>query len=1014
MKKVLALFTLSFFSLQLSLSACAAGEPIFMQDQSKMPEEQNTGGAQAAVDANNAILQLMASPLVPMTTFTADFVLGFEGPALQVRVDGTTLKFTDSDGIERTGTFDQAELTGSVVIVQGANRQRRYDFEFKATSGVDSPFALTEFKVENKKFGAASSASVDVKSFKYDANGALIGYSFVAAIGLTTFEVQAAQSTGGFWNLDYAITGDPAAQYYGKETASKDDLGDFIGKSFILQILRIHEKAYMTRVTDKTDKRLQIESYRNPQGILEPTLAIATDADGVKTYLIENPAQPRGLLIRQDQSPAGLGDSKVSFGAYFENGAYKGFGLLIKDGAGDEVHVDFPNVKEVKIGLKTYDISLIATGVLEFKERLMVWAGQVSPYQTAVPANLVQWDLANYPAQDPSVPPVAGGDDLGKIEIYRQNPGSTAAPVLIATLKYMTNQYLDTDVDPDHSLRTGYVYTVYIKIKSGVRNLVPSTAEQINYGRDTRFAEGDLQPKNVLVIASSVNSANGKQKSLLGDGTDLVDYYVNARGIPASNVLRLNVEDDATFSNFNDFKKRVLDPIYNFLVANHLTEQITAFTTMPGAHLTYRAARYQGQGVVYEGIPIESIISDSIPKMIKGEKLTTTFRASNVNNYQPFEEIESRQRSSTKDQADLDALLQKNLGYTRLAAPATATLTAQQNLKRLIDQGIAAEKKAKLAAETGTTADYYSFIFDGTGGFVGAPDITGATYAYGNYRYLSAEKMLRDYGYTTYLDTNGGYLSGANTVTDTEFLADLATGDKKLYGYGGWYFIGNQNNIDEPTDQYNPIYDYLEGLSPDGFADGSFITPLDSGRESGWFALKRDGVVMAVNAQEEPYVDGLANVVGAYVYTGTSLAFASVKAQKFTHWMANVFGDPLFNMGKYILGTPRTSVEDGKTLTTQIVQAGKLEATLTGVDYINGPRTGVIESTYDSTGRIVRTRLSNGGTETYNADGTKIYRSMDGTEILEFDKQGRIVRRTKTVFNPSTQQNVTTVKTFSY
>lgn len=1018
LKKILATFTLSLFGLNLALPAYALEVPSVPQDQQTLPVEHPAGKGQEAVDSANILLDLMAAvPAAPATAaaavFQTSYISDFKGTTSTIFIDGTRFTFTDPQGNPRTGHFDPSKLIGTMIVVEG-NRQSIYLFQFKSTPGAAAPMALANLDFMTRRLGGKSVLQDNTfQSYGYADDGALISYRSVTTVGSLKIDTAIAPLGNDGWVVSCDISAG-LERYYGKAVMGKEEIKSMDLKSWLVQAVSVYPKSYLTRERSLKDTTVQVESVRSLAGNFEAKLGIITDTAGHETYYILNPGQTQHQRIIQNQSPIGLANTTAFYGESFENGLYQGYGLVIRNSAGSEVVIDYPRVKEVRIGSKTYDILLDESGRVEFKERILPAVGQVSPYQTNTPANLVQWDLMYYPTQDSGVPPVPGGDDLDRIEIYRQAPGSSDK-VLIATLDHLTNQYLDTDVDTDHAMQTGYVYTVYITIKSGVRRFIPSGMEKINYGRDAQFAEGDLRPENVLVLASSVNSVNGRQKSLLGDGTDLVNYYVNARGIPASNVLRLNVEDNYRFTDYNDLKTRVLDPIYNYLVANNLTDQITAFTTMPGTHMTYRGVRPQGFGLVYDNVPLESIISDSIPKMIRGEKPSYTFQTSSVNGGRPFEDIYNYRFAPAYDQPDLDTLLQNNLGYTRMAAPATSTLTAQQNLKRMIDQGIAAENKARIAAENGVSADHYAFIFDSKGAKIVQTDLFGSSPNYGDYRFQSAEKMLRDFGYSTYLDKNEATLDTSNTVKDAEFLADLASGDKELYGYAGWYFPGNGNQQDDPTDRYNPIYNYVESLSPNGFADGSFITPLDSDRESGWFALKRDGVVMAVNAQEEPFIDGLADLVGAYVYTGTSLAFASVKAQKYTHWMANVFGDPLFNMGKHILGTPQTTVVNGTILTTQIVQAGKVEAgVVVEEDYINGPRVGLIQYSYDSTGRIVHARLSNGGEEFYNADGTKIYRNINGTEILEFDKQGRIVKMTKISFNPVTQLNETTVKTYSY
>lgn len=1348
MKKIFTTFLLGFFILDVTLPAYAVTEPISTQDNSSMPVEHHSGVSLGAVNDGNALMDLITTPVTPANAYEFNFSLDLNGPVLKVGIQGGELKLTNARGVQGVGAFDPSTLSGNVTAGEGYER-KNYNFQFKPKSGGTTPFILDKVVIGSPVIG---------HTYEYDENGKLAEYHFAVNLGPIKLEINAEPGTNADWKLTFSLTGDPKEQYYGYATISNAQIDDFIHQSWTQQALFIYQKAYMIQETDKSDPSTDIVSVRNADDKMEQKLAVTTAANGVKTYYVVHPTEPKRRLFIQNQTPvvqAVSGGTPETFSAYFnnfyENGMLKRVGLVIKQTDGTRWYVDYPAVNAITINSRTYDITLGANGILQMIERVSIKSGAVSAYATTGSANLVQWDLMYYPSQGTKLPVLDNGDDFARVEIYRKAPGA-AKEELYATLNYLTNQYLDTNIQDDFDVRLAYAYTIKITNRAGVTRFVPSNLEKINYGQGKNMAEGDLKPENVLIIASSRNTANGKQKSMLADGTDLVEYYAGQRGIPSDNIVRLDIEDGYQFvdqyqggvlikSAYQDFYEKVLLPIKDFMAAKNITGKIMAFTTMPGAHMNYKALKFEGFTAVRTEIPVETIISDSIPKMLRGEKPTVSFKTKDYYGGKPFEDVQAYRYASSSDEYDLDTLLQNHLGYTRMAAPEitaeftasnllanghswfdlvsllnepvtfggttldslavavpelaamlssryeaqdgmgwrkavaefkpwdesdfwssfgkmfdptaqgadamtlafkepilqfisdtygpaaandirvnrkyqdrqneivaalnhltgdlefykhsrsasparvktidpasfagelfaqlqakgllssdgtllkqeallttaekemirwfnvqilntlpvlglnknllndivygldrmitgpigfdqgdnlrpvfiekyktpfmnltanstdpkvlatrallsrsnrtsldtqlavrnmlelffpdhltknTGVKTAAENVKRMIDQSIAAEKKAEYLANLGITADHYAFIFDGRGYKVSQMDLMGNTVNYGDYRSMSAEKMLRDFGYTTYLDKREATLGTANAFSDAALLADLnsknkglydenmnALYDKELYGYSGWYYPGNGNNVDDPTERHNYLYDYVEHLSPDGFASGSFITPLDSGRESGWFALKRDGVVMAVNAHEEPFVNGLADVVGAYVYTGTSLAFASVKAQNYTHWMANIFGDPLFNMGKNVLGTPKKSIENGIEVYTEIIQPGKLEAdTITPGDFINGPRVGMIEQTYTLVPsetdpskmkkKILRMRLTNGSTEIYDSNGGKTVTSTTGQETLVFDSLGRIHTQIKFVENPITRQLEQKIKYFTY
>jgi hypothetical protein len=298
-------------------------------------------------------------------------------------------------------------------------------------------------------------------------------------------------------------------------------------------------------------------------------------------------------------------------------------------------------------------------------------------------------------------------------------------------------------------------------------------------------------------------------------------------------------------------------------------------------------------------------------------------------------------------------------------------LTAQENLKRLIDQTIEAEEAAAAARAAGRTADYYVHLFDTVGP-------TGLYQgAFGDDLFKSMASLLQEYGYTTYVDIARRPIDAENPISDPALLEDLLSGNKQLAGLAGWYWLNEG--------EYEPMYDYLESLG--GFDSGGYVTPLDSGFGSGWTALEHDRVVMATNAQFEPFIGGTATIVSAFLWTGTPLALAAAMAAP-VRWAPNIFGDPLFNIGQFIV--------DKVKGTKEIIETGGLSGDpLPGL--ILGERKHRIEVVKNEAGQVINVEVGI-GRETYLDDGTMIFSLLNGLSKYTYDASGRIVREERKIW----------------
>lgn len=514
------------------------------------------------------------------------------------------------------------------------------------------------------------------------------------------------------------------------------------------------------------------------------------------------------------------------------------------------------------------------------------------------------------------------------------------------------------------------------------------------------------------ISAMAGGSVDLNELTALAEDLDLVEYYKTQRGIPDENEVRLHTINRRT-DDVDVMVERYFKVIYEYLTTTkddagkYLIEKITAITSFPG---TDERLRIPGGWFLGEGdgvFPLGQFIASVIPRLARGEKIGLNFRTGAMAN--PEEYFYYRTPNLNLDAGNTYDILRHSLGYTEMLgnlSVSKVTLQDKIKLKAVIDDSIHAER---FAAEGNRDPSYYAHLYD-LGSRGGGMSSVIQEDDFENLNSSLARYLLEELGYTTYADLNPEPLGFGmwynrfhpevevdNPITDQTLVEDLENGDKVLAGLTGGYWFDHRD--------FKRVYRYLEGVT--SFAPGSYISHWDetgNGREG----LRLDGVVSAYNQAFHGLWSEYPVTMGALVYAGIPTAFGALLAPNVSNWNIHIFGDPLYNIGKYILDKVKDVFDAlGNWIgTKETIEVGSFGRQVLQVengtssgrwDKLSGDRKNEIYVIRDANGKITESKVGV-GYENYLEDGSMIFNQLNDMGSYEYDSSGKIVRETKKVW----------------
>ncbi len=399
-------------------------------------------------------------------------------------------------------------------------------------------------------------------------------------------------------------------------------------------------------------------------------------------------------------------------------------------------------------------------------------------------------------------------------------------------------------------------------------------------------------PARVLVVYNAAYTGDDDHDGTQ-DSLQVANYYMQKRGVPASNLLGLNFSNlsGGNFQSFADFKSQMIQPIQSKLTSLGVTNiDVILFSY----RVPWKVPGPSNYGTDY------SVDNAIMGLNYWGSGLTGSYAQNN-----PYFEI-SPTFGSDKGHFDHTFKFNNTNMYlvSRLDGPAGVT-----TIMDMVDQSLYAERY--LVAQSG----YYNgnVYVDSTGA-------NGATFYTDTTLSNSPNVQSGSYSSTQAADAN---------ISFTEhYVHDLGlkwqfTGDNVLIGdpgamfgdgtsaeaapnalfYSGWYSFG----------RYNDVYQWLPGSVGMDLDSLSLNYDIRSTHVPAWgVQALAHGASAVVGVVAEPFLTAhpRPNILMYYLLNGYSFAEASSLSTTTIGWRGLNIGDPLYTPFK-----PKTAVMDTQTPT---------------------------------------------------------------------------------------------------